>query len=117
MGLQERPTQGSAPTISLSDVIRYFKMLTTRYYIKGVNENRFVAFDKKLWQRNYYEHIIRDEMSLDRIRQYIIDNPAKWAEDRENPLWLPTRGSTQGSTPTKAIVVGADPRVGPGSRI
>ena len=38
-----------------------------------------------IWQRNYYEHIIRDEDSLNRIRQYIVDNPARWAFDRENP--------------------------------
>ena len=38
-----------------------------------------------VWQRNYYEHIIRNESSLDRIRQYIFDNPARWAIDRENP--------------------------------
>jgi len=49
------------------------------------------------WQRNYYEHIIRDEKSLDRIRDYIFNNPFSWALDRENParsgedefdLWL-----------------------------
>ncbi len=39
-----------------------------------------------LWQRNYYEHIIRDESSLHRIRQYIVENPMRWAFDRENPL-------------------------------
>jgi hypothetical protein len=38
-----------------------------------------------LWQRNYYEHGIRNEESLNSIRQYIIDNPAQWAMDRENP--------------------------------
>ena len=38
-----------------------------------------------MWQRNYYEHIIRNDDSLNRIRQYIIDNPARWAFDRENP--------------------------------
>jgi REP element-mobilizing transposase RayT len=38
-----------------------------------------------VWQRNYYEHIIRDDESLGRIRQYILDNPARWATDRENP--------------------------------
>jgi REP element-mobilizing transposase RayT len=38
-----------------------------------------------IWQRNYYEHIIRDEENLNRIRQYIIDNPVKWDEDEENP--------------------------------
>ena len=38
-----------------------------------------------VWQRNYYEHIIRNEAALNRIRQYIADNPARWAEDPENP--------------------------------
>jgi len=36
------------------------------------------------WQRNYYEHVVRDEESLNRIRQYILDNPARWEFDREN---------------------------------
>src|SRR5919108_4995307 len=39
----------------------------------------------RIWQRNYYEHIIRDEESLNRIRQYILDNPAGWSLDPENP--------------------------------
>ena len=38
-----------------------------------------------LWQRNYYEHVIRNEESLAQIRQYIRDNPAKWELDREHP--------------------------------
>jgi hypothetical protein len=38
-----------------------------------------------LWQRSFFEHVIRDEESLFRIRQYIIDNPARWEFDRENP--------------------------------
>jgi putative transposase len=38
-----------------------------------------------IWQRNYYEHIIRNDVSLNRIRQYILDNPARWAYDRYNP--------------------------------
>ena len=37
------------------------------------------------WQRNYYEHIIRGEDKLNQIRQYILDNPAKWADDPNNP--------------------------------
>nr|WP_310588101.1 transposase [Dyadobacter frigoris] len=39
-------------------------------------------FDKKLWQRNYYEHIIRNEISLNNIANYIIENPKRWNEDR-----------------------------------
>ncbi len=38
-----------------------------------------------VWQRNYYEHVIRDEESLNRIRQYISDNPLRWEFDPENP--------------------------------
>jgi len=38
-----------------------------------------------VWQRNYYEHIIRDEESLNRIRRYIADNPTRWEFDPENP--------------------------------
>ncbi len=38
-----------------------------------------------IWQRNYYEHVIRGDNDLNRIRQYIIENPVKWEEDEENP--------------------------------
>ncbi|MGC8950794.1 MAG: transposase, partial [Chloroflexus sp.] len=38
-----------------------------------------------VWQRNYYEHIIRNDESLNRIRDYIITNPVRWHLDRENP--------------------------------
>ena len=38
-----------------------------------------------IWQRNYYEHIIRNDTELNHIRQYIIDNPLRWADDVENP--------------------------------
>ncbi|MDH5543922.1 MAG: transposase, partial [Nitrospinota bacterium] len=37
-----------------------------------------------VWQRNYYEHVIRNNKALDSIRQYIADNPAQWEYDREN---------------------------------
>jgi putative transposase len=38
-----------------------------------------------LWQRNYYEQIIRNESELNRVREYIADNPARWGEDIHNP--------------------------------
>ncbi len=41
-----------------------------------------------VWQRNYFDHIIRDETSLGRIREYILNNPQHWELDRENPLRL-----------------------------
>ena len=70
------PIPGSIPTI-----IRSFKSVTT----KRINEMRGTpaAF---VWQRNYYEHIVRDEETLYLIRQYVADNPLNWTLDRENPL-------------------------------
>jgi REP element-mobilizing transposase RayT len=40
---------------------------------------------ERVWQRNYYEHVIRNEEELNRIRQYILENPMRWETDRENP--------------------------------
>jgi putative transposase len=70
---------------TLPTVIQWFKTMTTNESIRGVKAASWPSFNGRLWQRNYYEHIIRNEDSLNRIRQYIIDNPARWAFDRENP--------------------------------
>jgi hypothetical protein len=43
------------------------------------------GFDHFRWQRNFYERIIRNEIELEHIREYILNNPGKWAEDSENP--------------------------------
>ena len=78
--------QGVAPTgLSLPDVIHRFKTMTTKRYIDGVKHHGWPRFDGKLWQRNYWEHIIRNDDELNRIRQYIINNPAKWEMDRNHP--------------------------------
>ncbi len=76
--------QGPAPTLSVPDVVHRFKTLTTKRYADGVKQSGWVPFRGRLWQRNYYEHIIRDEESLNRIRQYVLENPIRWAFDREN---------------------------------
>ncbi len=65
---------------SLSEIIRGFKTFSARQ----INRSRSRP-GNRVWQRNYYDHVIRDEVGLDRIRQYIVDNPARWAEDPENP--------------------------------
>ena len=52
---------------------------------KRINELRGTP-GATVWQRNYYEHIIRDEEELNRVRQYIADNPARWQQDPENPV-------------------------------
>ena len=71
--------------MSLPDVVHRFKSLTTARYRKGVLQDGWQPFPGRLWQRNYYEHIIRDEEELNRIRQYIIHNPTRWEDDVENP--------------------------------
>lgn len=68
----------SAPT--LGDVIRAFKSLS------AIQVNRLLMrTGQPLWQRNYYEHVIRNDASLDGIREYIFGNPQNWMEDHENP--------------------------------
>jgi len=86
--------QGPAPTLSLPDVVHRFKTLTTKRYADGVKQLGWPPFPGRLWQRNYYEHIIRNEESLNRIRVYITNNPLQWDLDRENPV-----GATHASPP------------------
>ena len=80
-------TQGAAPTgkfLSLSDVIRQFKTWTTKKYAENVIHFNWPEFYKRLWQRNFFERIIRCEKELEQIRQYILDNPENWQNDYEN---------------------------------
>jgi REP element-mobilizing transposase RayT len=65
----------------LGRLISAFKTVST----KRINELHATP-GMVCWQRNYYEHIIRHEDALNRIRRYIIHNPMKWAIDRKNPL-------------------------------
>ncbi len=66
----------------LSSAIQWFKTMTTNEYIRGVKNLNWQSFDRRLWQRNYWEHIIRNEHAYDRISNYIKRNPSKWAEDQ-----------------------------------
>ena len=69
---------------SFSDIIGWFKTMATNDFIRGVREHDWPPFDRRLWQRNYHEHIIRTERSLEEIRRYVEGNPAAWADDPEN---------------------------------
>lgn len=75
---------GTAPT--LGDIMAWFKTMTTNAYIKGVKYSDWPPFSGRLWQRNYYERVIRNDNELFSIREYIMLNPSKWAEDEENPV-------------------------------
>ena len=65
---------------SLSQIIGYFKYQSA----KKLNASRATP-GAKVWQRSFYEHVIRDDESLNRIREYIATNPSRWHLDRENP--------------------------------
>ena len=65
----------------MGDMVHRFKTMTTKRYADGVKQSGWPSFPGKLWQRNYWEHIIRDEMELNRIREYIHINPTQWEFD------------------------------------
>lgn len=63
----------------LSQIIGFLKMNSSKSIHVRANH------DSPVWQRNYYEHIIRNEIELEKIREYIMLNPAMWDRDRNNP--------------------------------
>jgi len=76
-----------APTkTTLGAIIGAFKSITTHEYILGVKHLGWPAFDRRLWQRNYYEHIVRSSLEMEKISEYIRYNPVRWDQDRENPI-------------------------------
>ncbi len=75
------PSPGSAlhrSPHSLGSIVAGFKASVTKR-VKGINGSQGLP----VWQRNYYDHVIRDEEDLNRIREYIINNPSKWELDKE----------------------------------
>ena len=85
--------QGYAPTDTqrddvkpknktIGDMMDAFKSIVTVEYIHGVKNKGWDRFDGKLLQRDYFEHIIRDEQEYQRISDYIINNPSKWKDDK-----------------------------------
>ncbi len=77
--------QGVAPTMGLPGIVHRFKSLTIARYRQGVARNSWQPFAGRLWQRNYYEQILRNEADLHRAREYIAMNPIRWAEDENHP--------------------------------
>jgi len=83
---KQRP-RGTSKT--LGSVVRGFKIGVTKWMRKHTT-----VFE--VWQRNYWEHIIRDEPEMNRIREYIKTNPKKWETDRLNPCWDGNSGDRRG---------------------
>ena len=70
------------PLQKLHLILQWFKTMTTNEYIHGTKTFGWKQFYKKLWQRNYFEHIIRNEQSYQFIADYIVNNPANWINDK-----------------------------------
>ena len=77
-------TKGEHMGSPLHRVVQWFKTMTTNEYIRGVKSCNWQPFHDKLWQRNYYEHIIRNDDDYRRIAEYIQTNPLNWRNDQ---LW------------------------------
>mgnify|MGYP001569030373 CR=1 FL=1 len=75
---------GASPAPTVGNIIGAFKSLCVQDWLKYIKQNNINVVGR-FWQRNYYEHIIRNEDRLNKIREYIITNPLKWSLDRENP--------------------------------
>jgi putative transposase len=80
-GRPYKPNRARGPRPgSIGAIVGQFKAAATR----RINAVRGTPVGP-VWQRNYFDHIIRDEAELNEIRQYITDNPAAWETDENNP--------------------------------
>ncbi len=68
--------------------------MTTNAYSQSVRKHEWKPFNGKLWQRNYFERVIRNERELQEVREYVVNNPLKWALDRQNPEYPSHRERT-----------------------
>ncbi len=84
--LTEHKGEGGHTGPPLPRLVQWFKTMTTNEYLRGVKKYGWIPFPGKLWQRSFYDHVIRDEDSLNRIREYIVKNPMLWEIDRDNPF-------------------------------
>jgi len=80
--LSPTPRAGTSPAPTLGQVVGAFKSIVATNW----RRRNATYGSARVWQRNYYERIIRDEDELNRARDYIVLNPLKWEFDRENPL-------------------------------
>ena len=86
----ESGTVGAHAGAPLHRMVQWFKTMTTNAYIRGVRARgvragRWPRFEGKVWQRGYWDRVIRTDQELHDTRRYIINNPLQWAEDHENP--------------------------------
>lgn len=70
---------------TLGRIVGWFKTMTTNAYLRGVRDGDWPPVERRLWQRNYYDHIVRNAEELSKIERYVAENPEHWPEDEDNP--------------------------------
>ena len=75
-----RADMESAPTVS--EIVQSFKRYSTVEYVKMVKDGILPPFDKQIWQRSFYDHVIRNRDDYNEIYKYIYENPMKWNFDQ-----------------------------------
>ena len=75
-------TKGASRRLPLPTLMDWFKAVTTMDYFYGVREHGWPRVDAHLWQRSYYDHIIRSESELQAFREYVLANPGALSERR-----------------------------------
>jgi len=83
-----------SPSRNVGAMVRGFKSAAS----KRINEIRNTS-GAPVWQRNYYEHVIRNDADYNRIAEYIASNPQRWREDSLHPLFVGAYGNTPGYSP------------------
>ncbi|MFH0753187.1 MAG: transposase [Candidatus Omnitrophota bacterium] len=86
---------GTRPAPTLGDIVGAFKSMVVHEYIGNVKNANWPKFDQSVWQRNYYDRIIRNVGAYARIHEYIVTNPANWADDDENPNRTRVKGENE----------------------
>ncbi len=85
-GILHLGTNDISTNPDLSEVIGWLKAVTTNRYIHGVQEHGWNRFNKVLWQRQFYDHIIRTHADFQRCQAYIGSNPVNWMSDRDREI-------------------------------
>jgi len=75
--------EGASPSPTMSNIIGSFKSKCSLEYLKYIKQNNF-DISGQIWQRSFYDHIIRNECSLEAVRKYISENPENWEQDIDN---------------------------------
>ena len=78
----------------MSNVMNSLKTYTTNKYIAGVKNDGWPRYHQSLWQRSFYDHVVRDASEFEMIADYIFHNPMHWNKDVLNPLFCPPDPTT-----------------------